>query len=116
MIIVRMGLPRIGINIPLPGLVALMLAWCAYAVVTYRMGSRALKRKPLDGLLSMVGTKGETVGPLVPEGLVRIKGELWMAKSAVGEIALGEEVIVVRQERLQLIVRKLSPADLNRGE
>jgi len=115
-IIVRLGLPKIGINIPLPGLIALMVAWLAYTVVTYRMGSRALRRKPLDGLLNMVGGKGEVVGPLVPEGVVRIKGELWMAKSAGGEINLGEKVIVVGQERLQLIVRKLSSADLEESE
>jgi len=115
-IIVRLGLPKIGINLPLPGLIALMVAWLAYSVVTYRMGSRALRRKPLDGLLDMVGSKGEVVGPLVPEGVVRIKGELWMANSAGGEINLGEKVIVVGQERLQLIVRKLSSADLEKSE
>jgi len=89
-----------------------MLAWGAYTVITYRMGSRALRRKPIPGLLDMAGSEGKAVSPLAPEGMVRIKGELWMAKSAGGKIDTGEEVTVVGQDGLKLIVRKRSPGDL----
>jgi len=106
------GLPRLGIHIPLWGLIILMSAWCAYTVITYRMGSRALSKKPIAGLLDMVGSEGKVVSPLVPEGLVRIKGELWMAKSASGRMDTGVEVTVVGQNGLKLIVRKCSPGDL----
>jgi len=106
------GLPKLGIHIPLWVLIIVMLAWCAYTVITYRMGSRALRRKPLDGLIAMLGSEGEVVSPLVPEGMVKIKGELWRAKSASGRIDTGEEVTVVGQDRLKLIVRKRSPGDL----
>jgi len=102
--IVLWGLPRLDIEIPLAGLIALMVAWGAYSVITYRRGSRALRRKPLDGLPDMVGSQGEVVSPLDPEGLVRIKGELWQAESASGRIDTGEEVTVVRQDGLKLIV------------
>jgi len=113
------GLPKLGIQINLPiiaGLIALMAAWCAYTVITYRMGSRALRRKPIPGLLDMAGSEGEVVSPLVLEGLVRIKGELWIAKSAGGKIDTGEEVTVVGQEGLKLIVRERSPGDLEEAE
>ena len=106
------GLPRLGIHIPLWVLIIVMLAWGAYTVTTYRMGSRALRKKPIAGLLDMVGSEGKVVSPLVPEGLVRIKGELWMAKSASGRMDTGVEVTVVGQNRLKLIVRKCSPGDL----
>ena len=96
-IIVLLGLPKLGIHMPLAGLIALMVAWGAYAIITYRMGSRALIKKPEAGLPHMVGSKGKVVSPLVPEGLVRIKGELWIAKSAERTIGTGEEVIVVGQ-------------------
>ena len=109
--IVLWGLPRLDIDIPLAGLIALMVAWGAYSVITYRRGSRALRRKPLDGLPDMVGSQGEVVSPLAPEGLVRIKGELWQAESASGRIDTGEEVTVVRQDRLKVIVRKRSTTD-----
>ena len=109
--IVLWGLPRLDIEIPLAGLIALMVAWGAYSVITYRRGSRALRRKPLDGLPDMVGSQGEVVSPLAPEGLVRIKGELWQAESASGRIDTGEEVTVVRQDRLKLVVRASGTTD-----
>lgn len=106
------GLPKLGIHIPLWVLIIVMLAWGAYTISTYRMGSRALRRKPVHGLTAMLGSEGKVVSPLVPEGMVRIKGELWVAKSAGGEIDAGEEVTVVGQDGLKLIVRKSSPGDL----
>jgi len=111
-VIVLFGLPKLGIQIPLAGLIALMAAWAASSVITYRMGSRALRRKPAVGLADMVGSKAKVVSPLAPEGLVRIKGELWRAKSAGHRIEAGEEVIVVGQDGLKLAVRKSSPSDL----
>jgi len=115
LVIVLWGLPRIGIDMSLAGLIALavtlMVAWLAYSVITYRMGSRALRKKPVAGLPNMVGSKGKVVSPLVPEGLVRIRGELWVARSAGGEMGQGGEVVVVGQDRLKLVVREKSAAD-----
>ena len=110
------GLPRLGIHIPLWVLIVTMLAWCTYTVITYRMGSRALRRKPVHGLTAMLGSEGKVVSPLVPEGMVRIKGELWRAKSASGGMDTGEEVTVVGQDGLKLIVRKSSPGGLEGTE
>ena len=110
--IVLWGLPYLGIhNFPLAGLIAVMVAWGAYSVITYRRGSRALKKEPLCGLPDMVGSQGEVVSPLAPEGLVRIKGELWQAESASGRMDTGGEVTVVGQDGLKLIVRKRSNTD-----
>ncbi len=107
-VIVLWGLPRIDIHIPLPGLIALMVAWGAYSVTIYRIGSRALRRKIVMNLPDMVGSKGKVVSPLAPEGMVRIKGELWVAELASGEMQIGGEVIVVEQDRLKLVVRASS--------
>ena len=115
-VIVRWGLPQIDVDIPIPGLIALMIAWGAYSVTTYRIGSRALRKKPLISLPDMVGSKGEVVSPLAPEGLVKIKGELWVAKSAGGEMQSGGEVIVVGQDRLKLVVRESTTDDLEKTE
>ena len=100
------GLPKLGVHVPLWILIIVMAAWCAYTVVTYRMGTRALKRETIPGLLDMHGSEGKVVSPLVLEGLVRIRGELWMAESVSGRIDTGEKVIVVGQDGLKLIVRK----------
>ncbi len=104
-VIVLWGLPSIGIDIPWPGLVALMLAWLGWSVFTYQMGSRALRQKPFISLVDMAGSKGTVVSPLDPDGLVKIQGELWVAKSASGKIATGREVVVVAQDGLKLVVR-----------
>ena len=109
-VIVFWGLPWLGIHLPLWGsivlLINLMAAWGTYTVITYWMGSRALREKPVVGLPDMVGSKGEVVSPLAPEGLVKIRGELWIAESESDEIPLGGKVIVVGQDRLKLVVRE----------
>jgi len=102
--IVLWGLPKLGIQIPLGGLIALIAALGIYAVISYRIGSQALRKKPLIGLPAMVGSKGEVVSSLTPEGLIRIKGEIWKAKSDSRRIDAGEEVAVVGQDGLRLIV------------
>lgn len=107
--IVLWGLPKVGIQIPLAGLVALMVALAALAIYIYRLGSRALEKKPVAGLETMVGSRGRVVSPLAPEGTIRISGELWAATSVKKRINAGEEVIVVRQDRLKLIVCRISP-------
>lgn len=104
--IVLIGLPELDISVPLPILIIAMVAWAVLAVIFYRMGSRALRRKPVVGLLDMVGGKGMVVSLLDPEGFIRINGELWRAKSAVGKIDVGEEIIVKEQDRTKLIVVK----------
>ena len=115
-VIVLLGLPHLGIHIPLAGLIVLMAAWGAFSVITYRMGSRALRRKPVVGLPDMLDSKGKVVSPLDPEGTIRIKGELWDAASAEGSINTGEEVIVVGQVGLKLVVRKSGTGDLKATE
>ncbi len=109
--IVLWALPEINVHIPLLGLIGLMVAWGAYSVITYRVGSRALRRKHVVGLPDMIGSEGKIVSPLVPEGLVRIRNELWIAKSAGGDMKHGGKVIVVGQDSLKLIVCDSSATD-----
>jgi len=104
--VVLWGLPHVGINLHVGVLIALMVALAAYAVTTYRMGSCALKRKPVVGLPDMVGARGKTVSDLAPEGTVRIKGELWDSRAEGRRINAGVWVTVVGQEGLKLIVRR----------
>jgi len=115
-IIVLLGLPYLGIhNFPLAGLIALMVVWGAFSVFIYRMGSRALSKKPVISL-PVTGSYGRVVSRLAPEGLVRIESELWVATSAGAEMDVGTEVIVVEQDGLRLVVRKSSADDLKATE
>jgi membrane-bound ClpP family serine protease len=114
-VIVLWGLPRLEIYIPLAGIIILGLLWAAFSIFTYRIGSRALRKKPVVGLPTMIDSRGEVVIQLAPEGLIKIKGELWVAASAEGKIDTGVKVIVVGQEGLKLVVRMIRDGDLKRG-
>ncbi|MGD9115762.1 MAG: NfeD family protein [Dehalococcoidia bacterium] len=103
-------LPKVDIHIPLFAVILIMFAWLAFAVFSYQMGTRALMRKPHVGLSDMVGSRGEVVKPLDPEGMVRIKGETWKAKAAGRKIESGVVVVVVGQKGLKLIVERDRPS------
>ena len=105
-VIVLLGLPQLDIYIPLPGLIVLMIGWGVASVLIYRMGSRALRRKPVTGLPEMIGSSGKVVSPLTPEGMVKVKSELWTAKSVDENIDVGENITIVAQDGLKLFVRR----------
>jgi len=97
--IVLWGLPRLGVDIPQWGSVTLI------TVLIVGWGTWSVRQEPLAGLPNMLGTSGKVVSPLTPEGLVKIRGELWVAESESGEISNGGKVVVVGQNRLKLVVR-----------
>jgi membrane-bound ClpP family serine protease len=97
-------LPRLGIHVPILVLVGLMVLWLLWSVLTYETGARALSRRPVGGLTDMKGTTGVVVKTLHPEGMVKIKGELWSARCTTGRLEAGARVIVVDQEGLRLSV------------
>jgi len=103
--VILWGFPRLGVHIPLYGLILICVAFLIYAVVSYDIGSRTLRKKPLPGFTTMIGVEGEVVSRLAPEGLVRIEGELWSARSENGPIDEGTRVIVVSQNGLKVVVR-----------
>lgn len=113
--IVLWGLPQVDVHIPLAGLVAMMVALGAYDIFSYRMGSKALRQRPVMGLPAMVGSRGKVASPLSPEGMVKIKGELWKATSEGGVLDIGDEITVVGQDGLRLIVRKNTAGDLGKS-
>ncbi|MFC2012881.1 NfeD family protein [Chloroflexota bacterium] len=104
--VVQLGLPRLDVYIPLPGLIGLMVVWGVFSVFTYRVGSRALRKKPMVGLPEMAGSKGKVISTLNPKGVIKIGVELWEATSAGRKINVGTEVQVMRRDGLTLIVSK----------
>ena len=102
--IMLIGLPELDIELPLWLVILVMALWLVMSIFIYRMGSRALGKKKLVGLDDMVGTRGVAAGVIDPEGQVNIKGELWTACSVSGRIEDGEEIVVVRRNRMKLTV------------
>ena len=105
-VIWRWGLPQLGIYLPLSVLIGIMVVWVAFSVGTFIIVTRVLRKQALVGLPTMIGCKGKVINPLAPEGWIRIKNELWSATSLEGNIAQGEDVMVVGEDGLKLIVRK----------
>lgn len=106
-VIWRWLLPEFGIILPYQVLIGVMAAWAAFGIWLFIFTTRALKKQAIAGLPSMVGTVGKAASRLAPEGLVKIKGELWGAMSDEGDIEAGEEVAVIKEDGLKLFVRKI---------
>ena len=100
------GLPLIDINLPVWVLVPASIVLQAYNVFSYRKSIQALRAQPIPGMSNMIGTRGETVNTLTPDGLVKIRGELWAATADNGNIVNGRNVTVVEQSGLKLVVRE----------
>jgi len=107
-VIWRWGLPEVGVYLPVWALVVVMVLWGTYAMATFLLVTKALRRKEVIGLPMMVGGRGKAVSRLAPEGQVMVGGELWNARAAEGLIENNTEVLVVAQDGLKLIVRKAS--------
>ena len=101
-------LPLWGVNIPLWGLIMLVVAFLIYEVVTFRLGRRALERKPTASPQAIVGRRGIVTTSLTPNGYVQIDGELWRATSSDTNINKGDDIVVVEVNRLTLRVAPLS--------
>ena len=112
----RWVLPEWGIEIPLAALIAVMVAYAIFAVVDFWFVTLILRRQAVIGLSSMIGSKGKVTSPLDPEGLVTIRGELWGAESIDRNIGSGERIMVVGQDGLKLIVRKVGNNTLKETE
>jgi membrane-bound serine protease (ClpP class) len=83
-----------------------MIAWGAFSIWLFVFTTRVLRKQAEVGLPSMVGAAGRVASRLSPEGLVRIRGELWGATSNEGDIETGEEVVVVGEHGLKLLVKR----------
>ena len=115
-VIWRWLLPEFGIRLPLSALIGVMIAWAIFSVSLFVFTTRTLSRQILVGLPTMIGSKGKVASPLAPDGLVRIKSELWGAISPEGNIDKGEEIAVVGEDGLKLIVRRNKSDELKSSE
>jgi len=104
-------LPRAAINIPLWGLILMMIALGVYNYTNYRLGRKALVKKPV--ISPDIGSRGRTTTPVSPKGYVRVNGELWQASSS-STIDVGEEIVIVGREGMTLLVSPIEKDDRTR--
>jgi membrane-bound ClpP family serine protease len=104
----RWALPGFDIYLPASVLIGVMVGWGIFSVVLFIVVTRILKKQVPVGHPSMVGTRGRVTSRLSPEGMVRIAGEFWVARSSHDDINVGDEVEVVDEDGLKLQVKKVS--------
>jgi membrane-bound ClpP family serine protease len=105
--VILWGLPKLGVNIPFYVTILICGGFIVYAVLVYKMGSRALFKRPVQGFTDQIGMEGSVVASLNPKGTIIILGELWQAMAEAEEIVVGSKVIVVNQKGFILIVRQI---------
>ena len=101
-------LPLWRINIPIWGLILIVITFLCYEIATFRIGRRALERKPVIWSEALVGCCGKATTPLTPKGYVQVNGELWRALSSDMNINEGDDIVVLELNRLTLHVAPLS--------
>jgi membrane-bound serine protease (ClpP class) len=104
-------LPSVGVNIPLWGLILMMIALGTYNYINYRLGKKTLTKKPMISL--DIGSRGRAATHISPTGYVRVNGELWRASSNAS-IDAGEEISVVGIEGMTLLVSTIEKDDCTR--
>ncbi len=104
--VVLLVLWALDIEIPLPIAVVAAMLLGGLIFVIHKAVIPTFHKKQVTGAEGLVGLEGEVVEPLTPVGVIRIKGEYWKAKSVGGTIAVGEEVEILKVDRLTLTVKR----------
>ena len=94
------------IPISLPVIIFLLLLFVVAVFIMHRLVIPALHRKVTTGSEAMIGLKGDVIEPLALEGVIRVSGEYWKARSANENIAVGEQVEIVGLDGLILKVKR----------
>jgi membrane-bound ClpP family serine protease len=115
-LIVLFILWNLGVDLPLWALIPLVVGLGAFSVMLYKLVDPVLNKKQITGREGMIGREGKVVTPLAPEGVIKVRGELWKASSTEASISTDEEVIVVRLEGLKLLVRRKNGAEEGEGD
>ena len=104
-------LPKVAIDIPLWGLILMMIALGVYNYISYRLGKKAIVKKPMISL--DIGSRGRTTTPISPTGYVRVNGELWQASSN-SKIDAGKEITVVGIDGMTLVISPIEKDNRSR--
>ncbi len=94
------------IEIPLPVVIVAALLLGVVVFVIHKAVISSFHKKQVTGAEAMTGLEGEVIEPLTPVGVIRTKGEYWKAKSVGENIAVGEEVEILKVDGLKLMVKR----------
>lgn len=92
-----------GYGIPWPLIASVALVSVLFLVLVVGMALKARHHPIVSGREELIGAEGEILEDIVDEGMIRVHGELWSARSAQ-HLFRGQKVRVVGMEGLVLIV------------
>ena len=104
--VVLVVLWKLGVHLSPGVIIAVVFVLGIWIFVLYRLITSLVRRKQVGGREGMIGLRGKVVKPLNPQGVVKVRGELWKASSTEGSISTDEEVIIVGMEGLRLLVER----------
>ena len=93
-----------GFNLALPVVAAATVLTAALLMLVLAMLLRSRKRPIVSGKEALLGAEGETVAWDGAEGRVRVRGEIWRARSS-GALDPGTRVKVIDRDGLVLVVQ-----------
>jgi membrane-bound ClpP family serine protease len=106
LVLVGLVLWYFKVRIPLWAMIVIGLALAAFIFVRTWYVLPSLRQKKITGKEGMIGLVGEVVESVEPGMVVRVSGEYWQAECPDGDVAAGEEVEIVRVNRLKLEVKR----------
>jgi membrane-bound ClpP family serine protease len=104
--LVGLALWYFKVKLPLWAMIAIGLALGTFIFVRTWAVLPSLRRKKVTGAEGMIGLAGEVVESLAPDGVIKVGGEYWKAKSVDGDIVAGEDVEILGMNRLNLQVKR----------
>ena len=97
------------VEISLPILIIIALVLGGFIFLTQKLIIPSFRKKKTTGSEGMAGKGGEVVEALTPVGSVMVEGEYWKAKSVDGAMYVGEQIEVLKANRLVLEVKRGNP-------
>jgi membrane-bound serine protease (ClpP class) len=94
------------LRVSLPVIISSTVITTLFFLVIIGFGLKAQKAKPVTGAQGLINALGECISGLEPLGTVRVKGELWNAKTEGEPIQAGDKIRVKSIKGLTLIVEQ----------
>jgi membrane-bound serine protease (ClpP class) len=105
-----------GLRLSFGVILGTVLVTTLFFGVVVAKGVAAYRQKPITGKEGMLGERGTAETDLAPTGMVFVRGEYWKAVNCeqCERIIKGEGVEVTAVQGLQVTVKKIAPATLER--
>lgn len=96
------------IKISLSVIIATSIITAVFFLFIIGLGLKAQKGKPVIGQEALIGSTGESLELLDPEGTVLVHGEIWQAVTSSGPIQKGDKIKVTGRDHFTLNVELIT--------